>query len=72
MTKCEWKDHDHGPACGKPGYKDRSYCEDHVWLIYQKGTGLAPKKSRRGSHQIKRGPEVESVPEDEVEELNFH
>lgn len=47
MPKCEWRDTDHSPKCGEPGYRDRSYCPNHVWLIYQKGTGIKAREPRK-------------------------
>ena len=45
MVKCEWTESiEGGPKCSQPGVLGRSYCEDHVWLIYQKGTALAKRK----------------------------
>ena len=45
MIKCEWTETiDGGAKCGQPGVPGRSYCEDHVWLIYQKGTALGKRK----------------------------
>jgi hypothetical protein len=45
VPKCEWRDE--GQAkCGRPGYQNRSYCSDHVWLIYQKGTGYKGPKAK--------------------------
>lgn len=42
MTQCQWRGN--GEGCGKQAVKDRSYCEDHVWLVYQKGTALGKRK----------------------------
>lgn len=42
MTECQWIGE--GERCSKPAVKDRSYCEDHIWLVYQKGTALGRRK----------------------------
>jgi hypothetical protein len=42
MTGCRWIGQ--GERCSKDAVKDRSYCEDHIWLVYQKGTALGKRK----------------------------
>lgn len=32
------------PTCCKPTVEGRSYCEDHMWLVYQKGSALGKRK----------------------------
>ena len=45
ITTCEWTEVlGVPPKCNKSPVKGRSYCEDHVWLIYQKGTKLGARK----------------------------
>lgn len=39
---CEW--HGEGELCSKPRVPNRSYCEDHIWLVYKKGTALGRRK----------------------------
>ena len=48
---CQWigpeQDPLNGPIhyCGqKPLYPGKSYCADHVWRVYAKGTGITGKK----------------------------
>jgi hypothetical protein len=31
-------------ACGCPTLEGKSYCEEHMWLVYQKGTARARRK----------------------------
>lgn len=46
---CQWigpgQDPEKGPVhmCGKPLFL-RSYCEEHVWRVYQKGTSAGTKR----------------------------
>lgn len=32
------------PTCCNPVMEGRSYCEDHMWLVYQKGSASAKRK----------------------------
>jgi hypothetical protein len=32
------------PTCCSPSVKGRSYCEDHLWEVYQKGSATARRK----------------------------
>jgi len=32
------------PTCTAPSVKGRSYCEEHLWLVYQKGSATARRK----------------------------
>lgn len=45
LIQCLWTgpDQDYKPlthVCSKPSIEGKSYCEDHVWLVYQKGSNL--------------------------------
>lgn len=42
MSKCQWIGH--GQGCSNDIVKDRSYCEDHIWIVYQKGTALGKRR----------------------------
>lgn len=42
MKTCTWIGN--GEGCSHPAVKDRSYCEHHIWNIYQKGTHLSKRK----------------------------
>lgn len=53
---CQWIDPAVDPRavmaveyCGRgPLWPGRSYCEEHVWRVYQKGTGIGvARKNRR-------------------------
>jgi len=48
---CQWIEPEQDPTkgpihyCGqKPLYPGKSYCADHVWRVYAKGTGITGKK----------------------------
>ena len=32
------------PTCCMPSVKGRSYCEEHLWSVYQKGSATARRK----------------------------
>jgi hypothetical protein len=46
INNCKWigKNPKLQSICCKSAVRDRSYCEDHVWLVYQKGSALAKRK----------------------------
>jgi hypothetical protein len=52
---CQWIGPDQDPQkthrvdyCGRvPLWPGRSYCEEHVWRVYQKGTGLNNRREVR-------------------------
>lgn len=52
---CQWIGPDQDPQktrtveyCGRqPLWPGRSYCEEHVWQVYQKGTGINNKREVR-------------------------
>lgn len=45
--------------CGKPSVGDgKSYCEDHVWLVYKKGT--KPGQGRKMKKLLKTAEEFKS------------
>jgi len=57
------------PTCTHASIKDRSYCEEHIWLVYQKGTSVKPRK-RATRSQLS----LESIVDDfnrAVEDLTF-
>lgn len=55
------------PTCCKPAVEGRSYCEDHMWLVYQKGSAAAKrKKDQRRAEAIW---DIESEFNAAVEEL---
>ena len=42
-----------GQGCDHSAIKDRSYCQEHIWTIYQKGTALGRRqKDRRRADRI--------------------
>jgi len=45
MSKCEWIGQ--GERCSKEAVKDRSYCQDHVWRVYQQGTSVRRRKDKQ-------------------------
>ena len=39
---CEW--HGEGERCTNTSVEGRSYCEHHLWQVYQKGTQLGKRR----------------------------
>ena len=39
-------------ACGKPSVKGKSYCSEHVDLVYQKGSAVVRRKDTRRAHSL--------------------
>lgn len=42
MSKCQWIGE--GEGCTHEVVEGRSYCEEHLWRVYQKGTNLGKRK----------------------------
>ena len=64
-TECQWIGQ--GERCSHKVVEGRSYCEDHIWLVYQKGTAL-----RRRHKDIRVADTIrtwESLVNEAVEEL---
>ena len=53
-TTCSWIGE--GEGCNCPSIPNKSYCENHVWIVYNKGTGLGKRK-----RDIKRASAVLNV-----------
>ena len=51
--------------CGRGVFPGKSYCEDHVWLVYKKNTNKGNKRKineiERELAEIKRIEEVEEI-----------
>jgi hypothetical protein len=55
MTGCQWIGPDQDPQrhnpikyCGQtPLWPGRSYCEEHVWRVYQKGTAVGQSRKNK-------------------------
>jgi len=35
------------PTCCRPAVPHRSYCTEHIWLVYQEGTHLSRRQKER-------------------------
>ncbi len=65
MTKCTWIGE--GEGCSHTVVDGRSYCEQHLWRVYQKGTALGRrKKDIRVADNVHT---LESLLNEAVEEL---
>lgn len=69
ITQCSWLGDSPTmrPVCCNPVVEGRSYCEEHIWKVYQKGTALGKRKK-----DIKRAQaiwDIESEFNAAVEEL---
>lgn len=42
MSKCLWVGR--GEGCSETAVAGRSYCEHHLWLVYNKGSNLSKRK----------------------------
>ncbi len=42
MDTCTWIGQ--GECCTQASIEGRSYCTDHIWLVYKEGTRLARRK----------------------------
>ena len=40
------------PTCCSASVKNRSYCAEHIWLVYQEGSAVRRKKDTRRSNNL--------------------
>ena len=40
------------PSCCAPVVAERSYCADHLWLVYKEGTAVHRKKDKRTAESV--------------------
>ena len=40
------------PTCCAPVVAERSYCEQHLWLVYKQGTAVHRKKDKRTAEAV--------------------
>ena len=62
--KCEWIGE--GEGCSEVPAPGKSYCENHLWQVYQQGTAVHRRKDKRRADKVH---ELESLLNDAVEEL---
>jgi len=51
ITTCQWIG-DSTEPCSHPVVEGRSYCEEHLWLVYQKGTAVQRRKDKKRAEAI--------------------
>ena len=72
ITECQYIGADQDPLrnwpikmCGCKTFPGRSYCEDHLWLVYKKGTSSGNKRKiaaiEKELAEIKLIEEVEEI-----------
>ena len=54
------------PTCCNTTVKGRAYCEEHLWLVYKKGTAVHRKKDVKVANDVRLW---ESLINEAVEEL---
>lgn len=48
--------------CGKPSYPEKSYCADHVWVVYRQGSNAGSKRKAAAlEREIKQISILESI-----------
>lgn len=70
MTTCTYigpNPHRHLPTCTKPAVEARSYCAEHMAIVYQKGT--ARRKRHKEIRQVEDIRQWESLINEAVEQL---
>ena len=51
LNTCQW--HGQGELCTEPAVIGRAYCQQHLWLVYQKGTQLGRRrKDQRTANDV--------------------
>ena len=54
------------PTCCTPALKGRAYCEEHLWMVYKKGTAVHRKKDIRTADHVRM---IEQLMTEAIEEL---
>jgi hypothetical protein len=75
MTGCQWVGPEQDPQraplefCGcLPLWPGRSYCEEHVWRVYQKGSALGQsRKNKAIEKELSELKRLEEIANDENE-----
>jgi hypothetical protein len=69
ITQCTWLGNSTkmSAACCKPTVEGRSYCEEHVWIVYQQGTAV--RKRKKDIQRAEAYWDIESEFNDAVNEL---
>lgn len=67
MTTCTWIGS--GELCTESTVPDRSYCLNHVWLVYQQGTRLG--KRNRDQQRVDRQRLLSQLLDEAVAELEL-
>ena len=56
-------------ACGCATVPGRSYCEEHLWLVYRQGTAITRRKDTRTANAVwDLQSELNSIVEELIEE----
>ena len=69
ITECQWIGPEQTRApyhyCCRPTFPGKAYCEDHVWLVYNRGTSVGNKRKLKEIEkelaEVKRLEEIEDV-----------
>lgn len=60
---------EHTEPCGCAVVPGRSYCEDHLWIVYKQGTAITRKKDTRTANAVwDLQSELNSIVEELIEE----
>ena len=60
---------EHTTACGCATVEGRSYCADHLWLVYKQGSAVTRKKDTRTANAVwDLRAELDSIIEELIEE----
>ncbi len=75
MSGCQWIGPDQDPLvhhpikyCGAKTVGGRSYCGEHIWRVYQKGTSI---NGKRAAHDIDREI-AELAAQQELDDMEVH
>ncbi len=73
IRECQWIGPEQDPLrdypihyCGREVFPGRSYCPDHVWKVYQKGSGLGTRrKIKEIEKELAQIKEIEAIGDSE-------
>ncbi len=66
---CTWVGE--GEGCTHTVVLGRSYCEDHLWQVYQQGTAVRRKKDLRTVDSVRMGTQLRDEAVSELEDEGF-
>ena len=69
VDQCQYLGEHSEFTCTQPVVEGRSYCEEHLWLVYKQGSAVTRKKDARTANAVwDLRAELDSIIEELIEE----